>query len=99
VKTLLALLFFSSVAWANAPAPWAVCAGKKAGDKCGGFPYFTRGRCVLREPTACGGPPQPICLMCESSCAIAPASATGIGSHLLLAMALLALAIRRARAS
>lgn len=98
MKKVVAFLLFSSAAWANAPAPWAICDGKKAGDKCGGFPYYTRGRCVQREPSACGQP-RDVCLTCESACAIAPGAPTGIGTHLLFALALLTIAIRRARAS
>jgi hypothetical protein len=57
---LASLLAWASPARANAPAPWAVCAGKKAGDSCSSL-YYPYGRCV--PGSDCGGPGP--CLECE----------------------------------
>jgi uncharacterized protein (TIGR03382 family) len=61
MRTALLLVLLTGRAYANAPAPWAVCAGKKAGDSCSSI-YYPYGRCVpggsdCQQP----GP----CLVCE----------------------------------
>jgi hypothetical protein len=71
MRAFILWLLLSGSAWANAPAPWAVCGGKKAGDSCSSL-YYPAGLCQARE-TGCGDD-QP-CLYCESR----PGCALGAG--------------------
>jgi hypothetical protein len=48
--------------FANAPAPWAVCNGKQAGDSCSSL-YYPAGICVV-DDFSCNETPS--CLVCES---------------------------------
>ncbi|MCC6750590.1 MAG: hypothetical protein IT371_23210 [Deltaproteobacteria bacterium] len=63
---LVALAF--SEARANAPAPWAVCDGKREGDSCASS-YYPNGRCVRQPAELCSRPRNAVgtCLSCESS--------------------------------
>jgi uncharacterized protein (TIGR03382 family) len=64
MRALVFVLLLSSLAQANAPAPWAVCEGKKPGDSCSGI-YYPLGRCVV-EDLGCGDHGRKSCLTCRS---------------------------------
>lgn len=62
MRALLVLVFLTATAWANAPAPWAMCEGKRAGDSCSSM-YYPAGICVV-DDFSCRETPS--CLTCES---------------------------------
>jgi hypothetical protein len=91
MRALAIVLFLTATAQANAPAPWAMCMGKNAGDSCNSM-YYPLGKCV-RDDMSCREHPQ--CLTCRSrsGCDIgAGGAATGAA---LVGAALLALLLRR----
>ncbi len=61
---LAVLVALPAVALADAPAPWAVCEGKAAGDSCAGR-YFPDGVCRPSD-AGCPGSDAGICLWCIS---------------------------------
>jgi MYXO-CTERM domain-containing protein len=93
MRVTVVILIVALNAWANAPAPWAVCAGKKAGDSCSGM-YYPFGRCVV-DDFACRE--SPTCLTCRSrgGCEVGEGPAAA-GAALLGAVTLLLLIRRRA---
>ena len=92
VRAALIILIVALNASANAPAPWAVCSGKKAGDSCSSL-YYPFGRCVV-DDFACRE--SPTCLTCRSrgGCDIS-AGGTAAAAALLGAVTLLLLIRRR----
>ena len=92
MRALVILLLYAAPAQANAPAPWAVCSGKKAGDSCSSL-YYPLGRCVV-DDFACRD--TPTCLTCRSrgGCDLGAGEAAS-GAALLGGVTLLLLIRRR----
>jgi hypothetical protein len=93
LRATLIILIVALNASANAPAPWAVCNGKKAGDSCSSL-YYPFGRCVV-DDFACRE--TPTCLTCRSrgGCDVGGDGAAAAGAALLGAVTLLLLIRRR----
>ncbi|HZS39721.1 MAG TPA: hypothetical protein VFF06_22970 [Polyangia bacterium] len=88
-----------SVAWANAPAPWAICRGKREGERCDSR-YYPRGLCVRDPEARCADDERSggVCLSCEAGADrsfardVTPAAAALVGAA---GIALAALARRK----
>jgi hypothetical protein len=63
---IASLIVFSSLAFADSPAPWAVCEGKKAGDSCNNS-YYPGGHCTAVDGGNGCTPDAGTCLWCTGA--------------------------------